>query len=430
MTNKSKRNNRTLAAKLNISYQAADNIRKAGRRNGSAGVAVPADVEDGRDAQPAEEHVASAPSLVSQGALSGSLANQPKVDHVRGGSLSRARVVRHSYADVATHVAGWMALMPSSNLRLLLEATAEGTTTEEIERDLTRTLDRKQQISLRESRLPRSGAKNVEAVAATARLVGLDPPKTFGDLLRLLIRLGVVKEQAQRYSVAFPPPAPEETLPLTPEQRSEVLRWRNWLGGIQHLDEAIHLEGPEFVPPAWMSARLDPTRINRDEDLSSAYRPPGTRIHLEDVVADPALCDIIQGAFSQYFTEDPRECPCGAAIIHVHRMATTNADRILIEASCARGHFGYMGKLVKEVCSLDPSSEASVDLFLLGRPESESVQERTFYADYVVWSLAQRSRPVLGVTFTHRVMSLGLYRRTEARPGGRIYHRVPATNVV
>jgi len=239
--------------------------------------------------------------------------------------------------------------------------------------------------------------------------------------------VGVVTEHAGRYSVAFPPPAPEETLPLSPEQRSDVLWFRNVepnTGGMSLLEECVRAEGPGFVPPAWMRAVLDIQQNYVPEERTPVYEPPGTAIILSGLDADPALCEQISRLFSTYLREDIRTCPCGASIRHVVREATSNADAILIKASCTDGHVGYMAKDVGDVYDLGSSEEAAVDLFLRGRPDGESVQGRDFYTHYVLWALAQRQRPASNVTFARRAMDSGLYRRTERRPGGRTYHRL------
>lgn len=284
-------------------------------------------------------------------------------------------------------------------------------------------------MTLRGSRLPISSVTFIEALGATARLVGQQPPTTFGELLWLLIRLDVVTENAGRYAVAFPPPALEETLPLTPEQRSDVLDTRGTWGpdtaGMEMLKDAVRAEGPEFVPPAWMSRVLDTDGHDTAAASIPSDEPPSTHTLLDGVAANRALSDQITRHFPEYLDGNPRECPCGAPNTQLGFVASTLTTAIGIEASCARGHLGYSAKLIEFVCSLHASSEASVELFLQGRPAGENIPAGEFYTDYVLWGMAQRSRPASNVMFRRRVMNTGLYRRTDRRPGGQTYHRLP-----
>ncbi|MFT3764802.1 MAG: DUF6042 family protein [Minicystis sp.] len=434
MSNKYKRRVRALAAKLNISYQAADNMIKAGRRNGSPAVgAAASDSDAAPTVAPEELRESSSPCL---GAPAASLPTQEEHEpHEDLDAATKNMINRYGHPFVAAQVAGWMVLVATPALHWLLEAVVQGGAPEGIERELTRYLDRKRPMTLGHSRLPRTGAENVEALAATARLVGHEPPMTFGDLLLLLKRLGVVTEQAGRYSVAFPPPAPEEVLPLTPQQRSHVMRFRGeWtprMNGMETLRDCVRAEGPGFVPPAWMRVVLDQQDDTDPDGDMPEYVPPGSCAIITGVEADPAFCDQLIRGFSAYLSEDPRACRCGASITKVSRYANTSADYVMIEAWCAQGHFGYMAKRVVDFCPLDlAASEASVERFLQGRPEDESIQARDFYTEYVLWGLAQKCRPVSNVMFSARVMASGRYRRTDRRPGGRTYHRLPFTNVV
>jgi Family of unknown function (DUF6042) len=415
MSNRYKKRVRALMAKLEVSYQAADNILKARRRQRAGAVSGPANAEDART-QPADER-----TVNQEGAI------DAEADRGVG-----AEAVRFVHPMVAADIAGWTALLGAGGALLsLLFAVAEGVTSEGIERELTRRFGRKHAMTLGQSLLPRSGAKHIETRAATARLAGYAPPRTFGDLLRVLVRVGVVTEHAGRYAVAFPPPAPEETLLLSPEQRAEVLWFRDVgpnTGGMSMLEECVRAEGPGFAPPAWMRAVLDIQQNHVPEERTPVYRPPGTAIIIIDLDADPVLCEQISRLFSTYLSEDPRTCPCGASISNVAREATSNADAILIKASCTDGHRGYMGKRVRDLYDLGSAEEAAVDLFLRGRPDGERVQGRDFYTHYVLWALAQRQRPAPNVTFARRVMDSGLYRRTERRPGGRTYHCLTVEN--
>lgn len=351
------------------------------------------------------------------------------VNHVRDVMLTRDEVDQHSNAFVACNIAGWSALVATSATRALLEAVTTGATAKEIECALTRHYRRKTPTTLRGSRLPISSVTFIEALDATARLVGHQPPTTFGELLRLLVRLDVVKEHAGRYAVAFPPPAPEETLPLTPEQRSDVLHtrgsWEPGTAGMEMLKDAVRAEGPDFVPPAWMSRVLATDSHDMTEARSPSDGPPSTHRLLDGVAANRALSDQISRHFSEYLDGNPRACPCSAPNTQLGFVASTLTTAIGIEASCARGHLGYSAKLIEFVCSLDSSSEASVELFLQERPAGENVPAGEFYTDYVLWGMAQRSRPASNVIFRRRVLNTGLYRRTDRRPGGQTYHRLP-----
>jgi hypothetical protein len=242
MSNRYKRRVRALAAKLNISYQAADNMLKAGRRNGAPAATADGDGGDASRMQHAEEREAGL------------------ADSVQERDVEKDDVIRFGHPTVATQVAGWNALVATSALWSLLSAVADGMTKEGIELELTRDFKRKRPMTLRRSRLPRSGAEYAAALAATARIVGQEPPATFGELLLLLVRLGVVTVQAGRYTVAFPPPAPEETLPLTSEQRAKVLQCRVLepnTGAVTILEQCVRAEGPGFLPPAWTRTVLE-----------------------------------------------------------------------------------------------------------------------------------------------------------------------------
>ncbi|WP_437709730.1 DUF6042 family protein [Sorangium sp. So ce448] len=428
MSDKYKRRVRALAAKLNISYQAADNMLKAGgRRNGSQAAAISAN-SDAAGLVTLENEAESSPP--SDGPPSVRYATHEEQEDL----VARTReLLRYARPSVAAVVAGWIALVATPTLHSLLHAVESGVTTEGIERELTREFRRKRPMTLRQSRLPRSSAATVETLATIARFVGHDPPTTFGDLLLLLRRLGVVTEHAGQYAVAFPPPAPEETLPLTSKQRSDVLRcrqgWEPGMAGTDMLKACISAEAPGFVPPSWMRAVLDQPYSPEDCTPSYAYVPPRTCFVIEGYDVDPALCDQIGRLFSTYLTESPRACPCSAAVSKFSRYATSNAGIMLLEAWCTQGHFGYMGRRVADFCPLNSASEACVERFLQGRPDGESIQARDFYTEYVLWSLSQKSRPATNVMFSYRVMASGLYARTNRRPGGRTYHRLPFESV-